>query len=202
MRAAQRAEWGLANGERLIVIVGRIDPQKDHATFLRAAAHFLKHHGPARFALVGDGPAVQRDALKRLASELGLDAHLLWQRDCPQVERIYNAADLCVSTSRFGEGFPNVIAEAMACATPCAVTDCGDSPRVLGEAAGVAPICDPPAIAATWSRALARPRETAGSRLRKRVEETFSVSALVAQTGAALLRVARGEAPLEQPAQA
>ena len=47
--------------------------------------------------------------------------------------KIYNACDWVLNISKFGEGFPNVIGEAMACGTPVCANDVGDSWRIIGD---------------------------------------------------------------------
>ena len=100
---------------------------------------------------------------------------------------VYNALDVLVSASR-GEGFSNVIAEAMACGVACVVTDVGDSAWVVGDAGEVIRPGDPVALAEALERACTRThvRTGADSRARRRVLENFSVAALVARTEAAL----------------
>jgi glycosyltransferase involved in cell wall biosynthesis len=92
--------------------------------------------------------------------------------------------DVFCLSSGWGEGFPNVLGEAMACGVPCVATDVGDSAHVLGDTGRVVPPRDPEALAAAWKSLLAIPRgvrQTLGERGRQRVIEHFSLEAVVHQ---------------------
>jgi glycosyltransferase involved in cell wall biosynthesis len=113
---------------------------------LSAAARICRQYASAYFVLCGDHLDRDNDELMALIKKFNLDSHvrLLGRRD--DVHRIIKALDILVSSS-ISEGFPNVIGEAMACGIPCAVTDAGDSARMVGETGKVVPIQDPPALA-------------------------------------------------------
>ena len=64
---------------------------------------------------------------------------------------VCNALDVLASSS-ITEGFPNVIAEAMACGVPCVVTDVRDSRNIVGEFGIVVPPGDSDALAAGLCR--------------------------------------------------
>jgi glycosyltransferase involved in cell wall biosynthesis len=102
---------------------------------------------------------------------------------------VYNALDLLVSSSAFGEGFSNVLGEAMACGVPCVATDVGDAREILGDSGAVVPPGDPEALAAGIMALLERLRLEGASlstRVRQRIAENFSVETLVERTNAAL----------------
>jgi len=83
-----------------------------------------------------------------------------------------------------GEGFPNVIAEAMACGVPCVVTDVGDSAEIVGDTGIVVPAGDPEALAAGWERILSMPqaeRARLGLAARGRIEERFDLASVTAR---------------------
>jgi glycosyltransferase involved in cell wall biosynthesis len=130
-RSRVRKEWGVADSEKLIGLVGRLDPMKDHPTFLRAAALLVQERNDVRFVCVGDGPAVYRQELYALCKELMLADRVIWAGTRADMPAVYNALDIATSSS-YGEGFPNVIGEAMACGVPCVVTDVGDSAFIVG----------------------------------------------------------------------
>jgi len=45
----------------------------------------------------------------------------------------YSGLDIFISSSRWGEGFPNVVAEAMSYQLPCVATDVGETRPLLGD---------------------------------------------------------------------
>jgi glycosyltransferase involved in cell wall biosynthesis len=185
-RRELRAEWRIADAELLFGLVGRIDPMKDHSTFLRAVAAM---NAPARvrFVCVGSGSELLKAAMRTLASSLGVDRRVLWVGARDDMPRVYNALDVCVLSSAFGEGFPNAIAEAMATERPAIVTDVGDAKVLVGPTGLVVPPRDPTALARAMSSfAIAAPDELAeqGREARARVVARFSTERLVASTEA------------------
>ena len=134
-----RRQWGVEPKQRLLGLVGRLDPMKDHVTFLRAAAELARHHHDLHLVCVGPAPPERLRPLQELARELGLAERLTWAGPRDDMPAVYSALDLLVSSSAFGEGFSNAVSEAMACATPAVVTDVGDSALIVGHPALVAP---------------------------------------------------------------
>lgn len=182
-RARVRQEWRVEDDGTLVGLVGRIDPMKDHATFLAAVSVLARNHPTWRFVCVGGGRPGRVAAMRARAQRLGLAACLTWAGPRSDLAAVYSALDIAVSSS-CGEGFSNVIAEAMACERPCVVTDVGDSARIVGNCGAVVPPRDPPALAAGIERvaqALAQPGEAArlGAAARARIVATYSLDALV-----------------------
>src|SRR5205085_3624595 len=103
-RARLRSEWGIGDEQCVVGLVARLDPMKDHANFLHAATQVLQSRRDVRFVCVGDGPPEYRRSLEVLAASLGLDSRLSWIAARPDVWRVYNALDVAVLSSCFGEG--------------------------------------------------------------------------------------------------
>jgi glycosyltransferase involved in cell wall biosynthesis len=190
-RRAIRTEWGVPDTDLLVGLVGRIDPMKDHATFLRAARLVADQRPDVRFACVGHGSPIARQALEGLTSELGLVDRVIWAGGRGDLAGVHNAFDLTVSSSAWGEGFPNVVAEAMASGVACVVTDVGDSGAVVGDTGWVVPSGHPVELASAISSALGDPGELArrGLRARERVVAEFSEDRRDRTTSDALLRL-------------
>lgn len=188
-RATTRASLRIADHVVVVGIVGRLDPMKDHPTFLKAAAEFARHYPEARFVCVGNGPDEYARRLTQLAEALGLGDKLTRLPAWADMPAMYNAFDICCSSSAYGEGTPNCVAEAMACGVPCVVTNVGDSSLLVGEAGIVVPPGEPDALAAGLAAMAARIKGSSEpSRLsRRRAEERFNIRAMVNETSEALL---------------
>jgi glycosyltransferase involved in cell wall biosynthesis len=174
---------GLAGGAEVIGIVGRAHPMKDHATFFGAMARVIEARPQAHVLAVGSevqslGPVVER----AMAPSLRARVQLLPERR--RLEQFYPVLDLLCSTSLHGEGFPNVVAEAMACEVPCVVTDVGDAAAVAGVSGRVVPRSDPAAVAdAVLAMLEAEPasRIERGRAAREHIVARFSIQSISAR---------------------
>ena len=195
-RRLVRTELGLPEEALLIGMMGRYHPMKDHENFLRAAALLSKHHPEVHYLLIGPGVDDGNTVLRHSIQEQGLERciHLLGERsDIPNL-----AAALDVfSLSSVCESFPNVIGEAMACETPCVVTNVGDAAWIVGEAGRVVPPRDPRALASAWTEMIslgADGRRLLGQAARSRVIEHFTLDSVVDRYQATYETVLLGEA--------
>lgn len=116
----------------LLGIVARFDIQKDHQNLIRALGHFKKNGGRFICLLVGIGMDQANAVLHAWIDEAGVadDVVLLGPRT--DIPAVMNAVDVHVLSS-LGEAFPNVLAEAMACGTPCVTTDVGDAAVIVAN---------------------------------------------------------------------
>lgn len=192
-----RQAMGYPADTLLIGCLARLDPMKDHPTFLRAGTLLAQTHGAVRFVCAADGTAEYaadgtaeyKDALQRLAQELGIAERVAWVPMLGDPRAAYNGLDVVTSASAFGEGFPNVLGEAMACEVLCVGTDVGDSAAVIGDAGAVVPPRDPAALAAAWRKLLsmsAEERHALRRRARARIMSEFTIERLAERTGTAL----------------
>jgi glycosyltransferase involved in cell wall biosynthesis len=190
-RAKVRAEWGIKDDEILIGLVGRLYLMKDHPNFLKAAASICQKRQNIRFVCVGIGPEDYTQELQRLTEELGIAQKVIWAGARSDMPAVQNALDIAVSASANGEGFSNVIGEAMACGVPCIVTDVGDSASIVGELGIVVPPSDPEALSSaidTLASAIGN-NKYKSEQIRQRIVDNFSVSQLVTKTEKALLGI-------------
>jgi len=152
VRQAVRSELGIPADAMVLAHVARVDPMKDHASFLAAMMEL-----PDLFALlVGAG-----------TENLPAAGNVLRLGRRHDVARLLAAADFAISSSSFGEGFSNALAEGMACGLPAIATDVGDATLILGDTGLVVPPENPRALAAAI-RTLAQ--EPAAARADRRIK--------------------------------
>lgn len=181
-RGCLRAEWCVDAQTPLIGMVGRFDPQKNYTNLL-AALDLLKKRGVEfRCVLVGTGVDSTNEALTKRIAEVGLDENLRLLGPRNDIPAVMNALDLHVLSSR-SEAFPNVLAEAMACGTPCVTTNVGDAALIVGETGWVVPPRDSRALADALGDAILQWPDQGGWQARKRacrerIATQFSLDAM------------------------
>ncbi len=187
-RQRVRDEWGIAKNEMLIGLVARLDPMKDHPTFLHAAAMLAQERGDVRFICVGEGSEPYKSNLFSLASKLKLDDRLKWIGPRFDMPAVCNAFDIACSSSS-GEGFSNTIIEAMACGVPCVVTDVGDSAVIVGETGVVVPPSSPEPLRDAFGLLLNQISPEVSIASRTSIQNRYSNELLVTNTAKVLLEV-------------
>lgn len=179
-----REELGLPPSSIIIGQIGRYHEMKDHPNFIHAAGHLSKSHPDVHFLMAGKNVDTNNRKLMDLIQDLKLAPkfHLLGERKDMNV--LVAGLDIASSSSSFGEGFPNVIGEAMACGIPCVVTEVGDSPFIIGKTGIVVPPRSYKAMACAWKDLLdmePEARRDLGKQAREMTINRFSLGSIVSQ---------------------
>jgi glycosyltransferase involved in cell wall biosynthesis len=183
-RLRLRAALGIAPSGIVLGLPARYHPMKDHANFLAAAARQAAARPDIVFVLLGAGIEPANRDLMRAIEAHGLMPRLRLLGERADMNAIYPALDIATLTSAFGEGFPNVLAEAMACGVPCVATDSGDAAEILGDTGIVVPPREPQALAEGWQRLIAlghEGRRALGIRARARIVENYDLDQVVSR---------------------
>jgi glycosyltransferase involved in cell wall biosynthesis len=180
-RLSVRNEMGLAKDAVVIGMAARFHPVKDHRNFIQAAARLHAKIPEVHFALCGLGVDCENPELSKWVAAAGLDAHCHLFGPRQDLPRLFAALDIFTSPS-LSEAFPSVVGEAMACGTPCVVTNVGDSALIVGDSGKIVPPGNPDALAEAWRELIeAGPsiRRQLGMTARLRVEQYFSLPTAV-----------------------
>ena len=138
-----------------------------------------------RFVLVGAGTDEPGSTLDRAVAAAGLAGRFVRMGRRWGISRLHAALDIATMSSAFsafGEGFPNVLMEAMACGVPCVATDVGDSASIAGDTGVIVPPRDSKALAAAWNGLRRRGSDglaRRGTSARRRVERNYALSTMI-----------------------
>lgn len=146
-----RGRLGLNRGDKLVGIVGRLTPIKNHRLFVDAAKLMAQRDNRVKFVIIGDGEL--RADLEVYVRQVELDNRVFftgWVRDMPA---LYRDLDLVVQTST-NEGTPVSVIEAMASARPVVATAVGGVPDVISN--GETGLLVPPGNAGMLAEAIQR----------------------------------------------
>ena len=180
-RSSVRQELRIPPETLLIGMAARFHAVKDHFNFIQAAARLHRRFPDVHFVLFGDGVTPDNRELMLSIASTGVHTrfYLLGQRR--DVARLFSAMDIVTSSSS-SEAFPMAVGEAMACETPCVVTDVGDSARIVDTTGRVVPPKNPDALAEAWGELIeAGPevRRHFGLAARRRVQLHFALPVIV-----------------------
>ncbi len=173
-------------GERDIVIgrFGRFDKQKDYRNFIQSAIKIQKQKlqdEKVWFLLVGAGIDANNTMIKSWISGSPNPEKFIMLGNRCDLPDLYQVLDIMVSSSA-GEGFPNVIAEAMACEIPCIVTDVGESGNLVADTGKIVPKENSDALATACVEMISmgsNKRRQLGMSARRRVSSQYSMQKCV-----------------------
>ena len=176
-----RKNCGFGPGSQVIGMLGRFNQDKDQQNFVRAAGMLAPRFPEVHFLLVGRDCVPSNPLLMEwiTATNAAERFVLLGERD--DVAVCLAAMDFFVLPSRT-EGFPNVLAEAMAMSRPSVSTDVGDAALVLGDCGVLVPPVDSAALAQGLTRLLdmtSEKRMELGEAAHMRIEQEFSMARCV-----------------------
>ena len=167
----------------LIGNVARYDPKKDHLNLINALA--LLRSSKISFFCILVGSKIDKTNLK-LVSEikrLKLSKYIKLMGKKKNISQVMNGLDLYIQSSSYGEGFPNVVAESMACGTPCVVTNVGDSSFVVDKTGWVVPPRNSNKLAKAIEEAFNELRtskwDIRSNKVRSRIKKNFHISKMI-----------------------
>ncbi|MAK55147.1 MAG: glycosyl transferase [Pusillimonas sp.] len=194
-RIRLRAQWGIPLSTPVLGAIARWHPLKDHANLIAAFAQVVKAHPKARLVLVGDGMTSSNTDLHALLSQHSVVSHVLLLGRRDDIPAVMNALDIHVLSS-CAEGFPNVVAEAMAVGVANVVTHVGDAAEIVDQFGWVVAARDHDALAHALNEAVSAMGTPAMAvRLQKgreRVKSTFSLNTMVSRYAALWDKLAGG----------
>lgn len=177
-----RTQLGIDADTVVLGMVGRFDPQKDHRNLLDALAA-MNSDRKLICLLVGTGMDEGNQALATMLEETGTAQQIKLLGRRSDIPVVMSALDIHVLSS-LGEAFPNVLAEAMACGTPCVTTNVGDAALIVGDTGWVVSPKNSKALASALGEAVAAMDDAKGwpdrcARVQQRIEEEFSIETMV-----------------------
>lgn len=180
-RIELRRSLGLADDALLVGRIARNAAMKDYPTLFRAFQMIAARIHRAHLVVVGPGMVASDHDLARLAQATGAPSriHFLGQR--LDVAHLMPGFDVVVSPSRSSEGFPNVVAEAMACGVAVMGTSVGETAEIIGDAERIVKPGDHSALARVVIDLLSlghEARSALGMRDRARIEAGFALGVM------------------------
>ena len=189
VRRLLRERYSLADDDLLIGVVARHDPMKGLDTIITAFAGLLDKGQNYKLMIVGSGSESYTRKLHDLAVQYAVNDNILWVSKTTDVADYYSMFDIYTSGSRYGEGFSNTIAEAMASELVCIVTSVGDAKEIVGCEGIIIPADSQGALIEAWLTVggqSSSTRQDMGKEARARVLSLYTVEAMISRTAGLL----------------
>jgi len=144
---------GLWAGQRVVLGIGRLEPEKNFSLLIRAFADVKRQESQVALVIVGNGSEINK--LTSLAARLGIGDCVYFEKEARDLAPYYAIASVLVVPSYF-EGWGRVAVEALAAGSPLVMTDTGLAGEVVrdGENGLVVPVDDQARLSAAISRIL------------------------------------------------
>lgn len=181
-RLRLRKQLGLTEQDYLVGMIARRDPMKDHDNFLAMVRQITRQRSNVHFLLVGRGCEPDTAWGSRVLADSGARLHLLGEQK--DIASLLPGIDIMALTSAYGEGFPNVLGEALATGLPCVATDVGDAALILDRCGIIVPPRNPDALVAGILRILDMPaaeRAAWQQKMRQRADAEFNLVNITAR---------------------
>lgn len=181
-----RKELGIDENKFVISKVARWHAQKDHENLMLAISTLNADvRANSVVLLVGSGLDQDNPELINMLDEHGISSMTLCLGTRRDIPKVLNASDIHVLSSAFGESFPNVVNEAMACGVPGVVTNVGDSAFIVGDTGWVVEPKQPADFARCITEAYVERATPAWAqrkaRCRQRVIDNFTLETMIAR---------------------
>ncbi len=186
-REEVRRELDIPATATVVGMVARYHPMKDHVMSLHAAARVLERGLDVVFVYAGRDVDDANPELQATIRDLGLRERVRLLGERQDVARLYATFDLYWMSSwarGMAEGFPNVLAEAMACGVPCVATDVGEAAWLIADTGRVVPSRDPEGLADAVAELLGQGPDAlgrSGREARERIKRDFALDSIVDQ---------------------
>lgn len=181
-RNSFREELGMSKNIPLFGMVARFDPQKDFVSLITAIS-ILKNRNLKFFVvLCGNDISLGNEKLTKCIKKFDVEDVIFLLGVRHDIPRVLSGLDIAVLSSAYGEGFPNVLGEAMSCEVPCVATDVGDSAEIIGDTGLIVPPRDPVALANALKKMIELGHEgrmALGKKARQRIHENYELSSVV-----------------------
>lgn len=124
----------LSHNDFIVGMIARYDPQKNFELLFNIISILYKHQPKNNIKFILAGPNVNyhnTDIMNNIKNYVRDKIILLDEID--NTNEFYNAVDVSILLSKYGEGFPNVLGESMLSGTPCITSDIGDTVKIISK---------------------------------------------------------------------
>ena len=177
-----RVTHGWQPETKIIGNVARFHPMKNHLGLIEFFAQIKKKYPkPLKLVMVGKEITADNHMLMQKIKALGLseDCLLLGLQDSSKIMPVF---DVYVSYSLWGEGFPNVLGEALACNVPCVASDVGDCRMLLQPFDNcIFQVNTPELVVPTICDFLNKPKAAVGTSFRQHIEQNYTLEHITQQ---------------------
>lgn len=175
-------ELNIPRSSYIVLYPARFHDQKNHSMFIKAASKVIKTMPNVFFILCGKNINYSNKGLMKLLKYKKVKKNFLLLDIQSDMRKIYSSANLTCLTSSYGEAFPNIIAESMACEVPCFSTPVGDAPFIIGDSKYIVDFDDYKKLSELIIEFLSKSeneRSKIGNLFREKIKKNYDIDKLI-----------------------